>query len=488
MGAQVSPEQAFGPKFNLDKVETAEPIDTPKATGDVVLDTVLRWNQIAIDASGLDHAPPASGEDRVFGEQLGPARASRAIAIVQVAVFEALNAIERKNRSYLKMGRVSKYANQQLAIATAAHHTLVELFPSQKEEFDAQYLIDLRNTKKDFKGYASGRYAGEVAAALILARRSNDGSEHSEPLMDIDYLPAQDAGVWRQDPISLVPIALGAKWGQVKPFVMKAGDQFRAPPPPAMSSDEYTIAYKEAYALGGDGVNTPTERTEEQTFIGIYWAYDGTPSLCAPPRLYNQLMKHIADQMGSDGRDTARLLAVANVALADAAITIWDSKYFYKYWRPVTAIREADEGMGPTGSGDGNQHTMADQTFTPLGAPASNLSGPNFTPPFPTYPSGHAGFGGALFQVLRRFYGTNDIAFTFVSDEYNGLTYDNLGKLRPLKPRSFSSLSEAEEENGRSRIYLGIHWYFDSSEGIKQGNRVGDYVVDRLYLPILSEP
>ena len=112
----------------------------------------------------------------------------------------------------------------------------------------------------------------------------------------------------------------------------------------------------------------------------------------------------------------------------------------------------------------------------PLGAPASNLAGPNFTPPFPAYPSGHAGFGGALFQTLRTFYGTDDIAFTFVSDEFDGVTQDNGGTVRPLLPRSFSSLSEAEEENGQSRIYLGIHWAFDKTEGIAQGRRVADYV------------
>ena len=124
----------------------------------------------------------------------------------------------------------------------------------------------------------------------------------------------------------------------------------------------------------------------------------------------------------------------------------------------MTGIREADPGTGPTGKGDDNPATMGDPTFTPLGAPASNLSGPNFTPPFPSCPSGHAGFGGALFQTLRRFYRTDNIAFTFVSDEFNGVTKDNNGNVRPYMPRSFDSLSQAEEENGQSRIYLGIHW------------------------------
>ena len=135
-------------------------------------------------------------------------------------------------------------------------------------------------------------------------------------------------------------------------------------------------------------------------------------------------------------------------------------------------------------SGDGNPGTIADRNFMPLGAPASNLNGPNFTPPFPAYPSGHAGFGGALFQTLRRFYGTDRIHFTFVSDEFNGITRDNSGNVRPLLPRSFGTLSQAEEENGQSRIYLGIHWSFDKTEGIAQGRQVADHVFDHTFVPV----
>jgi hypothetical protein len=118
-----------------------------------------------------------------------------------------------------------------------------------------------------------------------------------------------------------------------------------------------------------------------------------------------------------------------------------------------------------------------------MGAPASNLHGPNFTPPFPAYPSGHAGFGGAVFEILRKFYGTDRIAFTFVSDEFDGVTADNAGVVRVLAPRRFSTLSEAEEENGQSRIYLGIHWSFDKTEGIAQGRKVADWVFQHAFAP-----
>src|SRR5262249_31618096 len=135
------------------------------------------------------------------------------------------------------------------------------------------------------------------------------------------------------------------------------------------------------------------------------------------------------------------------------------------------------------GLGDGNAETPGDPTFTPLGAPASNTNGPNFTPPFPSYPSGHAGFGGAVFQVLRDEFGTDDVAFAFVSDELDGKTKDADGNVRPLVPRYFQSFSQAEEENGQSRIYLGIHWAFDKTAGIGQGRQVGDEVFERLFRP-----
>ena len=442
---------------------------------------VHHWNQIAIDASGLDHTPPAPGESRVYGEQLGPGRSSRAMAIVHIAIFDSVNAIAGGYKSYTGLPRASKNTSMKAAIAQAAHDTLAALYPAQAASFDAELRSDLDKIA-DGGAKTRGVDLGRRAAAAILAMRANDGAQHDEPQYGIDYIAGDGPGEWRQDPISQHPLALGARWSEVKPFAVPSASQFRVPPPPALDSAAYAAAYAEVQSLGGDDVTTPTVRTDDETRAGIYWAYDGTPSLCAPPRLYNQIAVQIADQMGTDDIvELARLLALANVAMADAGISVWESKYHYKYWRPVTGIRESDPGTGPTGLGDGNDATAGDPTFSPLGGQASNLTGPNFTPPFPAYPSGHAGFGGALFQTLRRFYRTDDIPFTFVSDEFNGTTKDNEGNVRPYIPRSFNSLSDAEEENGQSRIYLGIHWTFDKVEGIRQGNRVADYVFDHVF-------
>jgi len=446
-------------------------------------DFLIHWNTIAIDASGIDHTPVAPREDRVYGEALGPGRASRAMAIVHIAMFDAMLAINGGFKPYTDIERVADPSRVSIkaAIAQAGHDTLVEMFPSQRATFDRELAAALKQLPAD-KALA-GSLVGADAAKRILDMRRYDGSDYEEPTIGNGFIPSDQAGWWRPDPVSQSELALGATWGTIKPFVMARSDQFRVPPPPALSSKEYAAAYEEAKRLGGDGVTTPTERTAEQTFIGNFWAYDGLPSLCAPPRLYNQMMVKIARQMGSDAMHTGRLLTLMNVAVADAGIAIWESKYHYQFWRPVIAIRESDPGTGPTGAGDGNDATQGDPSFVPLGAPASNTTGPNFTPPFPAYPSGHAGFGGAVFQTLRRFYGTDRIAFTFVSDEYNGVTRDNQGAVRRWHPRSFKSLSQAEEENGQSRIYLGIHWAFDKSEGITQGQQIADYVFDRIYRP-----
>ncbi len=452
--------------------------------GEHLMNAVERWNQIAIDTSGLDHTPVPPGDSRVFGQQLGPGRAARAMAIVHIAIFDAVNAIHGGYRSYAGLLRAAPHTSIDSSVAAAAHDTLVALYPSHRIRLDqllAEDLARLRPNRGRGEGHAAGIVLGAQAASAILALRNNDGSFHKEQRVRTDpkstnpdeYVPVVGANKWRQDPVSKIPLAMGSRWGGVQPFVLQNGAQFRLPAPPPLNSSEYAAALEEVRRLGGDGVTTATLRSTDQTQIGTFWAYDGMPSLCAPPRLYNQITTQIAAQQRTGVVELARLLALVNVAMADAGIAIWDSKYFHAYARPVTAICEA--------AGDCDAKPLS---FSPLGAPASNLLGVNFTPPFPAYPSGHAGFGGALFQTLRHFYRTDRIGFEFISDELNGATTDFAGNPRPLLPRRFKTLSQAEEENARSRIYLGIHWSFDATEGVGQGNKVADYVFRNAFTPL----
>jgi hypothetical protein len=474
----------LGPRFTPATAPstTAAPARIPSVNQAAEL--VRHWNSMALDATGLDHMPVAPNETRTFGEQLGPARAARAMAIIHIAMFDAANSIAGDYESYTHIPPAKHGASRSAAIMQAAHDAMAAVYPSQKPTFDTELANELSQIPNG-KAKTDGVATGVRAAAAILALRRNDGSQAAEPRLGITFFTSNDPGKWRQDPISQSPVALGGFWMKVRPFVLKSPTQFRIPPPPALTSPEYADAYNEVKLVGGDGSITPTVRTLDQTNIGTFWAYDGTPTLCAPPRLYNQITMHIADQKGTtrDAVVLARLLALVNVAMADAALSAWESKFFYQFWRPITGIRESDAGTGPSHLGDGNPVTIGDTTFTPLGAPASNLMGPNFTPPFPAYPSGHAAIGGALFQILRTFYNTDAIPFTFTSDEFNGVTLDHNGNIRPLIPRSFSSLSQAEEENGQSRIYLGIHWAFDKTQGIAQGRNVANYVFAHAFAP-----
>ena len=436
---------------------------------------LVRWNRIAIDASGRDHS---QGGGR---EQLGPVRSARAIAIWAIATGDVAAAVSSEFQPFIPIAAAPN-ANLQAAIAQAGHDTLINIFKKQVPIFDAALAEDLASIP-DGPEKDAGVALGKQTAVNAIAFCQNDGSEKTEPFVAPTYQPSQEAGFWRKDPLNPNQGIVGSTWSTVRPFVLESSNQFRLPPPPDMTSEEYATAYNDVKRIGGDGVVTPTERTLEQTSSAIFWAYDGTPSLCAPPRLYNQITVQIGLEQGLDVFQLSRLVSLVNVAMMDAGSASWDSKYYYNFWRPITGIRESDPGTGPKGAGDNNASTQGDTNWTPLGAPASNLSGKDFTPPFPSYPSGHATFGGALFQTMRLFFGTDDIPFTFVSDEFDGNTRDAFGNVRPLLPRSFRNLSEAEEENGQSRIYLGIHWEFDKTGGISQGEKVAQYVFDRIYRP-----
>jgi vanadium chloroperoxidase len=213
-------------------------------------------------------------------------------------------------------------------------------------------------------------------------------------------------------------------------------------------------------------------RTAEETLIGLYWAYDGASGLGTPPRLYNQIVREVADEQGNDVAANARLFALVNVAMGDAGILAWEQKYLHDLWRPVLGIREHDPSLGPAAVPGNPLSDHSDPGWLPLGAPRTNVTGgKNSTPPFPAYPSGHATFGAAAFQSVRQYYypgranGPDDLTGDrgFISDELNGINRDNKGVTRPRHVRDFSEgLWQMIEENGRSRVYLGVHWIFDA--------------------------
>jgi hypothetical protein len=395
-------------------------------------------------------------------------------------MYDAVVAINGGFTSYTGIA-AAPGASTDAAIAQAAHDTLVVVYPTQAAQLNGLLQADLATIPSGSDKNA-GLAVGQLAAAAILALRANDGSQPLDPYIVQPVPPGRDfysappiAASWQLDPISQIPLAVGASWGNVTPFVLTSSSQFRVPPPPILTSLAYMTAFTEVKTFGGDNVHTISLRTPDQTTAGVFWSYDGSPGLGTPPRLYNQIVVQIAQQRTTNVVSFARLLALINTSMGDAGIAAWDSKYFYHHWRPVSGVREVQS--------DGNILTIADPNFTPLGAQSDTVGAPNFTPPFPAYPSGHATFGGAIFEILRRFYGTDNIPFTFVSDEFNGVTRDNQGNVRPVTSRSFSTLSQAEQENAQSRIYLGVHWSYDASQGIALGHNIAGWVFANAFTP-----
>jgi hypothetical protein len=438
-------------------------------------DFVLDWNAVALQAVADDHTPSLVAK----AEQGGPTRTARALAIVHAAIFDAANSIAGAYTPYLVNGHGPKDASIEAAIAQAAHDALVVLYPSQVGDFDAALAASLAQVP-DGSAEKQGVNVGRQVAKAILKARLHDGSE-----LDVKYSEAALPGVYEWFPDEPLPLDPG--WGDVTPFTMASVADFISDPPPAMDSDAYATAYNEVKNYGSDDVTFPTLRTPEQTEIGIYWAYDGTPGLGTPPRLYNQIARVIAEQEGNTQLENARLFALINFAIADAGVASWGTKYTYDVWRPMRGIRQISSAG--VFMDDGNGATEADLDWLPLGAPCTNCpaGSTNFTPPFPAYTSGHATFGAAAFRTLANFYGTDAIPFTFVSDELNGVNEDVDGSTRLLRPRSFTSFSQAAEENGQSRIYLGIHWAFDKTAGIEQGNAIADYAFANFLQPAANK-
>jgi hypothetical protein len=433
-------------------------------------DVVYYWNQVAIEATRIDHGADAPQL------QFGPTRASRALAMVSGAVFDAVNSIDRSYTPYLVSVDAPPDASLEAAAAFAAHDTLVALYPYQQDSFDvalARSLVGIPDVPA-----AEGAAVGQYVAQSMLDARANDGSDAT-----MDYQYGQYPGQWRADPLNPDTPPLGPLWGYVTPFVVPNAQGFWPPAPPAITSIQYAAAYQEVKSIGA---LFSTARTQQETNIGVFWGYDAQPGLCAPVRLYNQIAEVLSVQMHNTEVQNARFFALINLAMADAAISVWGAKFSYDFWRPITAIRENDPGTGPTGLGSGNPYLVdqGDPDWQPFGAPAHDGSYLNFTPPFPSYTSGHAGIGGAMFAMMTDFFGRDEVPFTVATDEYNTLAEDQNGDPVPLDPRSFSRFSEAAEENGQSRIYLGIHYHFDKVEGIQSGYMIADYIFQNALKPV----
>jgi hypothetical protein len=373
------------------------------------------------------------------------------MAMMSAAVYDAVNSIERTHAAFRVNVQAPRRASPEAAASEAAYLVLSSLDPSMSQMLAttmAQSLAAVPAGPARDAGVAVGRQAADA----ILQWRANDGSAASVP-----YVPGTAPGQWRPTPPDYT-VAWGPEWGQVKPFAITSPAAYLPPPPPDLTSSEYAAGLNQVESLGA--LNSTT-RTPDETQAAIFWSYD-TPPTGTPPAHYDQIVEDIALQQHNTLAQNARLFGLVNVAQGDAAIAAWTAKYRYNFWRPVTAIRLADT--------DGNPATIADPSWTPLGSPGGPGQ-PSFTPPFPGYVSGHATFGAAVFTILADFYGTDNIHFTIGSDELPGVT------------RSFDSFSSAAQENAWSRVYLGVHFWFDEAAALSIGANLGNDVFHQIMGP-----
>jgi hypothetical protein len=384
-------------------------------------DIVHDWNSVALAAIERNSTPPPM--------------AARALAMMHVAIYDAVTAIEPTHQAFRFYVPDSSTTSQEAAATQAAYRVLVQLFPADRDRFEDARTKSLAQIPEG-AAKSAGIRLGDMVATRVIAWRSDDGSQRSLP-----YTPGTQPGEWRPTPPDYKP-ALLPGWSLVVPFGISHASQFRPPFPPALTSAEYTRDFHEVRMLGSAN---SVVRNESQTEIAHFWA-DG-PGTVTPPGHWNQIAQYVAQSRGLSLQENARLFALLNVALADAAIVCWDMKYACNFWRPVTAIHEADN--------DGNFETIADAEWRPL----------LVTPPFPSCTSGHSTFSGAAAQMLFLFFGTDNIDFTDTS-------------VRGRPARTFTSFSQAAAEAGRSRIYGGIHFEFDNSGGQKSGRALSQYIFD----------
>lgn len=425
--------------------------------------SALFWTPVALEANRIDHSssPP--------GEQAGPTRSSRALAMVHLAMHDAYFAAPGGGHDrYDPAGPAAPAAyDRDAALGAAAARMLRHLYPSQAMRIDDELKMFRAATPGDM---ASHEFGEMVADRLFLQRQPD------LVFADNGHVPSTAPYHHRVDPFHPGQGFLGPHWGGVAPFAV-APMPLQAPPTPAGGNVADAAYYAQEFAEVRDkGRASGSTRTQEESLTGVFWAYDGAPQLGTPPRLYMQIalrvMKGFADRAGTwvDPGDYVRLFAMMATAMADAGIQAWRHKYDKDLWRPVVGIREADASFGPEAVPGGV--VEAEPFWAPFGAPRTNDVG-TFTPNFPAYPSGHATFGAAAFEVLRRYIRERDpgsafddaavdpIAFDFVSDEFNGKNRDPDGGVRPRHKRHFDSLWQAIVENSLSRVFLGVHWRFD---------------------------
>lgn len=453
-------------------------------------DPILFWNAVALEANRLDHTvakaksvdccipKPVDCDCKEAEHQRGPTLSSRALAIVHLAMHDAFFGVAGIAAiPNLPPGPKSLYLlapidppapppdspiTRSAAVSGAASTALCTLYSSMRATIEEKLAEISGENGTDDAAFSFGR---RVALA-VLDTRKDDGKVVPK---DEDHVSSPGHCRHRVDPYNPTQGYLGVGYGKTPSFAVTAW-QTQAPPPPKNSAD-YKNDYKEVYELGGAQELNTTKRTPEQTAIGLYWAYDGVNKIGTPPRLYNQIVREVAKARGNTDAENARLFALINCAMGDSGIHAWHWKYCFDLWRPVVGIREDDKSTGPAAIADKKITPPCDPFWKPLGAPRSNEPKPGFTPPFPAYPSGHATFGAATFEIVRLFYGhanaktVDNIGFTLVSDELNGITTEGDGSVRVRHARKYKSMAEAMYDNSVSRIYLGVHWRFDGTSG-----------------------
>lgn len=396
-------------------------------------DVLIEWNTIAQDHV-IPLRPTAHGQ-------------LRGMAMVQGAVYDAVNAIDRGHQPYLlDVDGVGPEASVDAAISTAAHHVLVTLVPSDKVAgLDAAYegtLAGVPNGPDKDEGVASG----EAAAAAMILARTDDG------FMDpFEFVIGPDPGDWR-------PVAPGAldpdAWvANLEPFVIKSPDQFRSEGPNPLRSDEYAADFNEVKEIGA---LASTTRTDDQTTSAIFWQ-------ATPVAIWNGVFRSLAVEHGLDVADAARLFAMTNLAAADGATACWNDKYYWNFWRPMAAIREADT--------DDNPETEADPGWKPLFDPSTPTVPPLGTPPFPDHPSGHGCVSGAALYAAQEFFGTDKVAFDVNSGRFPG------------EPRHFDGFSAAIREIIDARVWGGIHFRAADVQGAELGHDVASWLTDHYFQP-----